>query len=146
MKIGKEKLKSQIKLFLIISLTVLVLILYLNNIIPKKLSSFLPNSDMIINSCIINKMDKIKVELEGNNLNEFINLLENTSYYYDGKKNNILKGNLYHVEFAGKNNELEEFLFNMIISDENIIYIEDKQYNIKSDDTKIIDFLYTLIK
>lgn len=81
MKIGKEKLKSQIKLFLIISLTVLVLILYLNNIIPKKLSSFLPNSDMIINSCIINKMDKIKVELEGNNLNEFINLLENTSYY-----------------------------------------------------------------
>lgn len=143
-----RKLTSHIKQVLVIllisALVLLTCILYFNRVIPKDFSAFLPSSNSIINVCIINSVDQEPLELHENNLKEFLSILKGTQYYYNGHYGNILVGNLYHVEFLEETNGQRSIVLSMIISDKDIVYVGDKQYDIRSESISVVDFLHDL--
>lgn len=145
MEIVNNMFKSPIKLLLIISLVIFTSILYFERIAPKDFSALFPDSDVnTINSCTIYSIGKETVELDEDDAIKFLRILRDGQYHYNGKKESILIGNLYHVEFLQKNNGSESTILNMVISDENIVYVGNKQYRIKSELNNIINFLYSL--
>ncbi len=137
----KVKMKRILIVSLISVLVVTACILYLGRVIPKDFSSFLPNTNTVIDSCIIDNIDQESLELDENSLISFLDILKDTQYYYDGHYGNILVGNLYHVQFLGEDNSV---MLAMSISDEGIAYIGNKQYSMSSESTTIIDFLHSL--
>lgn len=143
-----SKLTSHIKQILVLSLIfaliVLTCILYFNRVISKDFSAFLPSSNSIINSCIINSIDQEPLQLNDNDLTRFLSILKGTQYYYSGHYGNILVGNLYHVEFLEETNGQPSIILTMIVSDEDIVYVGDKQYDIRSEYISIADFLHSL--
>ncbi|WP_027625667.1 hypothetical protein [Clostridium lundense] len=144
MKIMNNKLVSPIKQLLLPFLIVLTCIFYFSRIIPKDFSSLLPGSDSIINGCIINSIGQKPLELDENDLIKFLSILKDTQYYYNGHYGDTLVGNLYRIEFLERNNGLQSVVLTMIISDEDIAYIGNKQYNIHSESISITDFLHSL--
>lgn len=137
-------MKKLLVLSLIVVLIVLTCALYFIRIIPKDFSSFLPDSNSIINSCIINSLGQEPIELDENDLIKFLSILKDTQYYYNGYYGDVLVGNLYHVEFLEGKNGLQSILLTIIISDEDIAYIKNKQYYICSESTSIAEFLRNL--
>lgn len=135
------KIKKLSVIFLIFVSIIFTSTLYFGRVIPRDFSSFLPDANSIINSCIIDNMDQEPLELDENNLIRFLSILKDTQYYYDGHYGNTCVGNLYHVQFLEENNGLQSVILAMSISDEDIAYIGNKQYSICSESTSIMDFL-----
>lgn len=125
----------------VLSLVVLTIIVCIIYATPKDFSSFLPSSKHNINGCTINRLDYEKLELDRNELSELLRILENTQFRSNGYYDNILVGNLYHIYFWGKGSGMQNTVFSMIISDKGIAYIGDKQYNISSKSTSVVDYL-----
>lgn len=127
-----------------IFLFVIMSTLYFGRVKAKDFTSLVPDINSSFATCKITNIDKGILTLNEIELEEFIILLKDSKYYYNGKYNNILVGNIYHVDFFEENNSSQSLISTMIISDENIVYIGDKQYNINPDSTKVIDFLQSL--
>ena len=126
---------------LIFVLIIFTCILYFGRVMPRDFSSFLPDANSIINSCIIDNIDQGSLQLDENNLIRFLSILKDTQYYYDGHYGNTCVGNLYRVQFLEENNGLQSVILAMSISDEGIAYIGNKQYSIRSESNSIMDFL-----
>lgn len=140
----KIKTKKLLIFSLIFVLIIFTCILYFRRVIPRDFSSFLPNANSIINSCIIDNIDQGSLQLDENNLIRFLSILKDTQYYYDGHYGNTCVGNLYRVQFLEENNGLQSVILAMSLSDEYIAYIGNKQYSIRSESTSIMDFLHSL--
>lgn len=132
---------NKISILIVVALIVVVVILCFIRDIPKQFGSFLPAKDATIYNCQVVNVTEGDLKMETEDLTELLSTLESYKYYDNGYYENELHGNLYHIFLQDKNKNL---ILAIIISDENIIYIGDRQFTIEGGTKPMIEFFNQL--
>ena len=72
---------------------------------------------------------------------EFIKLLENTDYYYSGKQDRTIIGDLYMIDIYDSEGIV---LNNIWITNQNNLYYNDKEYHFRAE-SGIFDYIYSTL-
>ena len=72
---------------------------------------------------------------------EFIKLLENTDYYYSGKQDRTIIGDLYMIDIYDSEGIV---LDNIWITNQNNLYYNDKEYHFRAE-SGIFDYIYSTL-
>ncbi len=82
-----------------------------------------------------------KLTLQDWQVSDLQGMLELTNYYYEGKEENIIEGELFLISVGNSGGPLYE----MKITDQNKLYYDGKVYDIRESD-HIWDYLYDLLQ
>lgn len=109
---------------------------------PKTFLKLVPEANSTTVCCVVSNIDGKEILLEGDTYQAFIETLEECRYYDEGRHENTLSGSLYHVNFF--NTDTNELVKTIILSDEAMLYMDDKQYRISSEvenKEKLVEYL-----
>ncbi len=140
-----KKHMSRLAVISISSIAVLIIgicvtVMVYNRIVPKEYEEIFkraePDFFVIEHPRSNSEMTLVNDEID-NDAEMLFELLENGDYYYEGNQGSSLDGDLYYVKAYA---ESGAFLYECIISDENIVYYNNKVYNFENNQ-EIVEFL-----
>lgn len=119
-------------------LTVIAGVVLYDRMVPKEFAEVFSEVKGNLVSCELHYlMNDASVRLEGEQFQEFLELLENADYYYGGRMDEVLYGDMYFIEMYDENENQSVFIQ---LTDEYNIYYNDKAYDFR-DDKEILDFI-----
>lgn len=134
--------KKVVAVIIIIGLFTVAGGLCLNRILPKDFDSLLSvDDDRISGGTVSNPELSESVELNIQQLDELLDILDDAEFYYEGRYGNVMYGNLYQVILYTEADGKERVALRMNISDENTVYTEQKQYEMRPERTSVVEFL-----
>ena len=137
---NKMHMLSIISSISIIILVILACFMVFNRIVPKNYEDIFVN-DEINYFMVSHPMSASQITLEMEDAEELIGMLEDGKYYYEGKEENVIYGDLLWVKAYGNYGQIYYFQ----ITDKNKIYYDAKVYDIR-DDKMIFEFLDSKIQ
>lgn len=130
-RMSKWKAASGTFAVLVISLLILGVVLY-NRIAPKEFEDvFGFEEDELATVEITDTTTFSQSKLDGNELEEFVQLLEETEFYYERRYKSTFEGYAYLISFADEGREHSNVFH---ITDRLYIYYEGKEYSVRNDE------------
>lgn len=130
-RMGKWKAVSGTFAVLVISLLVLGIVLY-NRIVPKEFEDvFRFEEDDLSFVELTDTTTFSQSKLEKKELEEFIQLLGETEFYYERRYGSTFEGYAYLISFADEGREHSNVFH---ITDRLYIYYEGKEYSVRNDE------------
>lgn len=119
-------------LAVILALVVILEVVLYSRMVPKSFEEvFNVNTDNISCVSIHELANDMRIELKEDELDEFLDLMEDADYFYEGQSEGTMYGRNYLIFFYG-NTGLDMLQFYM--TDELYVYYSDKTYSIRNDE------------
>ena len=109
----------------ILILGILVGVMIYNRVTPKEFQDVFVNDMDTLH--LFHPLSGVQFDLDEQSTEKLQKLLESANFYYEGRKENVIEGDLFHVFNAKTDTPYFEF----VITDQNKLYYNEKVYDIR---------------